>query len=534
MGYQGDTANIDLNGGGFTHNPLIGGIPPNQLVNGSLNVTLHEGGKRKRYGHAHVNSTALDSNAQIMGMYDYLQLDGTQNFVTANISGNVHQDFNATKINQAATTYSTTNYFSFAVMNDILYMADGDSQLQKWTGTGLMQDHPDPPSNWTTKRPIQVITHGKALSQRLWILNDQNEVFASGNNDGDDVATNGLIFDGGLGNLLRIETRDGTTINAIWEFGDTLLLFSNRHTYQLDDSDASTANWGWKQSPYTGGAAHWRVIVETDNDLYIMTDDIEIYSISTVNFSKDYKKQSLLRPSFIDKWIRENVDITKIASFHGEYDPVERAIYWWFVRTGQTQPDIYIPYYIDRPINEAWGAPHQNTNGDSGCKASVATKVRVAPGDYRIRAGDHNGFVWDFNQVTKTDNGNEYNYTHQIPLWDAGNRRIKKKFKRMWITGVALTAGATLQLIWSVDGIAQTALTETLTPVGIKWGDSDAIWGQFIWQEQTLSEALFDLGGVIGQIISLRIVDTVSGDDVHLTNIDLDFEMITKAATLRK
>tara|TARA_Y100000310_G_scaffold345755_1_gene469312 strand:- start:2178 stop:3773 length:1596 start_codon:yes stop_codon:yes gene_type:complete len=531
MGYKGETLEINLNKGGFTHDPLVDRIEPWNLINGSLNITLHQGGKRKRGGHTLVNATTLDSNAQIMGMYDFIQLDGTQNFITATKNGNVFQDFDATKINKSGTTYSTSNYFSFATMNDELFMADGVTQLQKWTGSGLMVDHADPPSNWTTKKPIQVVVHGSKLSQRLWILNDRNEIFASALNNGDALATGGLIFDGN--SLTKLETKDGVRLTAIWEFGDTFLTFSNRHTYQLDDSDSSTANWGWKQAPYTGGAAHWRVIVETDNDLYVMTDDMQIYSISTVNFSQDYKKQSILRPAFVDKWLRETVDITQIQEFHGEWDPVERAINWWFVRVGETCPDIYIPYYVDRPAIAAWGSPYRNDNGDSACKGSSSVLVKVADGDYRQRVGDHNGFVWDINQDTKTDNSSQFDYMQKIPLIDVGDGRVTKKFKRLWVTGIALSAGSTLKITWAVDGVAQTPITETLINLGIKWGDSDAVWGSFVWQESTLSEAVFDLGGVVGKRLSILLQDTVSGDDTHLTNLHLDYEVTTKKSSLR-
>ena len=52
MGYSGKTIEIDLNAGGFNYNPNLDSLQLGAMIDGSINTTLQDGGRRKRLVHS--------------------------------------------------------------------------------------------------------------------------------------------------------------------------------------------------------------------------------------------------------------------------------------------------------------------------------------------------------------------------------------------------------------------------------------------------------------------------------------------------
>ena len=336
MGYQGGTIEIDLNIGGFNNNPNLDSLPPSVMTDLSTNITLQDGGRRKRGGTAQVNSSAISGTPQIMSMHDYILTTGTQFLMLAGNDGKVYKNFTDT----IKTGLSATNYYDMASMNDLLVFTDGASTLQTWDGAaGSSSDVSTLAPDWATDSlfPQQLVIHGRGLSQRMWTWTTNNKIFGSAIFDADDWgATNGFISD----TKQVFASREGGSLTGMYEFGDSLFITTNRNTYILQDSDSDIATWGFTLAQFNAGAAHWRVMARTPNDMLIMMDDGEIYSLVTVNAKGDYKASSITEPAFIDRWIRDNIDLTQINKFHMCYDPKIRAVLVFMVKSGSTQVDV--------------------------------------------------------------------------------------------------------------------------------------------------------------------------------------------------
>ena len=200
------------------------------------------------------------------------------------------------------------------------------------------------PTDWTgTNHPKAIVIHGRGASERGWAFGCPENiytVYAPKNGDFDDYSDTNVV-------AINIHTNDGFGIIGAVEFGDRLICFGKTKAYIIDDTSTSTANWGYQEVQWRGGAGSHRLIVRTPNDIMVMTEDGDVYSVAAVQSYGDYKAASLARPAFIDRWIREHARLSSIEDFHAVYDPKLRAIKWFIVRLGLTNIDTALVQFID-------------------------------------------------------------------------------------------------------------------------------------------------------------------------------------------
>jgi hypothetical protein len=485
MGYVGQTYVIPFQTSGLNGNKNIDTIPANGLVL-ARNVNLHEGGIGTRGGTTKDNETAVTSSPDIRGLYYFRLINGNDFKVFATSAGSVYQNSTTT----IKTGMSSSNKFWFETFENELYIVDGASTPQTWDGAAAGTSNITTSSgDWSgSNQPDQIIKHGRGLSERLWakgVANRPGGIDYSSTGDG-------KVFSGGTSGKITIETSDGFGITGLIEFGDTLFAFGKRQTWLIDDSDASTANWGYTLAPWTGGVAHHRLLVKTDNDVLAMMEDGEIYSVRSAQYSGDYKKASLVRPAYIDRYIKENILLSSIADFHAVYYPALRAVFWFMVRVGQTECDTALVYFVDRPPEQAW-VVHDNTSSNSGYSAACSAIVRAGTGDYELWTGDYSGFLWKLDQSNANDDGNAFYNGFKTPNNALENPRITKHFRRGRV--VTEPKGTySLNVNWWVDGTAGTARTISLSGTGSVFGTGQ--FGTATFGGEDLIDSSYDLGQV--------------------------------------
>src|SRR3990172_1675028 len=458
MSYPGETYRIPCNRGGYFASPNLDNIPPEAMVGPTRNLNLHNEGREKRGGTAKVNSTAITGSPRIMGLHDFRLENGTGFLVVATSDGKIYKDFTTT----IKTGLGTSKVSGFEVFNNEIYFFNGFNRPQTWDGVAAStSDLTSIPTDWTGSNfPRQMIARGRGgvtgTGTRLWALalpGTNRKVYASKLNDGHDLSdANVIVFD--------ISTGDGFGIVGGIVYGNRLIALGKRKAFIIDDSDPSTANWGYEPVQWDGGVAHYKLIVKTPNDIICMMEDGEIYSISATQQYGDYIRASLTRPSFMYKWIKDNVNFIYLDDFHAIYDPQIRAIKIWVVRNGKTTVDTALVYFIDRDPKEAWMI-HDNQNYNSGYSASASTVVRVNPGEHRVYTGDYSGFVWKTEQVNKNDGGNCYYAGFRTPILDYGSPRTTKFYRRGRIVAIA-KGDFQVQIQWWVDGVQQSSLAVNL------------------------------------------------------------------------
>jgi hypothetical protein len=284
------------------------------------------------------------------------------------------------------------------------------------------------PADWVAGNyPKRLIKHGKGSSERLWAIGckiNNTRIYVSDNgtdNFGDDVVI-----------TLNIETGDGQGIVDAVEFGDKLMCFGKTKSYIIDDQDLVIDNWGYSDAIWVGGVGALRLVVETPNDLIAMSEDGDIYSVKVAESYGDYTSGSIVRPTFLHKWIQENVDLTMINDFHMVYDPELKALRVFIVRKGQTEVDTCLVFFTERGTTDGW-TKHNNLTNPSGFNASCSTVVREAPGQYKVYTGDYDGYVWKLEQDHFNDNGLYYYAGFMTVPMIVDTPRGTKNFHTGWV-----------------------------------------------------------------------------------------------------
>jgi hypothetical protein len=521
MSYQGETYSIPMNRGGLTANPNIDLIEPEMMVM-ARNINTFDNGRGKRGGTAHF-STASTRDSQLMGVIDFTLADGSQFIVTTTTEGEVWKD-NTTQLN-SGNLLKVGAFTTFSVVNEKLYICDGGTTPQTWDGIAAStSDLAAVPSDWTGSNfPTQIIVHGAGGSERGWALGCQSTphtLYITPETAGGD-----LDFTQGTIQTFNRETGDGYGLVGGVEFGDKLIVFGKNQAYVVDDSELDISNWRIQAAQWKGGVAHSRLIVKTPNDVVCMMDDGTIYSVAAVQEFGDYKIASITKPSWIDKWIRENTDLGKINQFHGVYDPELRIIRFFVVRSGQTNIDTCLVYNIDKGPEEGW-VIHDNQTNASGFDASCSAVVlRVPAEDHStyIYTGDYLGNVWELEEGPRNDNGEAYFAGFKTARLNFANARVTKKYRRGWLITEEKGDYNLFINTW-VDGVSLAQQTVDLSGAGALWGTM--VWGSFTWAGDALIDQPFDIG-TKGKRIQFEIFNSNVNEDFFVSQMLIDHKVLS-------
>jgi len=521
--YRGQTYKVPFELGGFNGNPDSDAIPPTSIIDGK-NINFHQGGKRKRKGTAKVNSTAVSGAPHLIGGIDFILNDGTQFQVFAGNDGTIYKNPTTT----IKTGLTINQVSSFCIFNNTLYHTNRRDAIQKWDGVAAStSDIANPHADWVagTSAPRQILVHGRGNSERLvgvgCITNPENVYLSA---DGSDNFATGVKI------IVADSTGDGGIVGAV-DFGDTLIMYSRRKAYILDDTSTDTAAWGYEQAQWDGGVIHFGGICKTPNDIICLTEDLDVYSITAVQAKGDYKSASIAKPAFIDNWLRDNIQKGHGTAFHTIYDPIRRAVLFFFISTDQVAAkiDMCLPFYIDRSADTAWGVPFRNKDYANGYAAIAAFLVRKSAGNYVVYTCGYDGFLWELESGT-TDDGNVYNSSLTLAYNGADNIRQNKRWDNLWIVAIPY-AGTTLKVRAWVDGHLIVGESNLVTEAGDELITEDGyylvtedeqLWNFSFSTNVDLIEAMNQLGE-IGRRIKIEIFNEESTSDYMLSSALFDF-----------
>jgi hypothetical protein len=477
-------------------------------------MNLNKNGAETRGGTSHV-LTAAYGGAKVMGNFDFTLNDGTQFLMALTTDGKLWKDA-TTSIHTFATT---GKYPGFSVMNNVLYICNAANTPQTWDGSaGSTSDVAALSADWTGSNfPQLMIKHGRGNSERFWAIgcpSNPNDVYYSTTNDG----TEADFSSAGSGSIY-VET-EGSGITGGVEFGDRLILFDRLRSYVIDDSDASTANWGYAASQFKSGLANFRLIVKTENDLVAMQEDGTIYSVTAVQSYGDYKMASLTESAYIDEWIQEYINLSLISQFHMVYDPTNRVIKTFMVYKGSSDVDVALPYFVDRGPELGWTTPHDNQDYATGYKAVCSCLYRSGAGSYKVYTGDTSGNVWELETANKNDNNNGIACIAKTPRLNFENARSTKRFLR----GFLLTKAAGNHNITVTVWVNNRSKGTTL----VSLNNGQAVWGVAVWNSFTWADAdeiidqIYRING-IGERIQFQFHNNNANEPFYLSQNLTDF-----------
>ncbi len=492
-------------------NPNLDMIPPTALVDPSRNINLHEGGIRKRGGTSHVNVSAISGTPQIMGLHDYQLTTGDQFLMIGTNDGYLYKNF----VDTVNTTLSTDKIVRMLTFGGYCFIYNGYDTPQYWDGlAGSTSPIALPAADWTPGTcPKWAVVHSNGLARRIWAggcANTPYNVYASKVGDGRDYTTGPLLF--------YIETGTGDGVVGAFEQGTRLFCMSKRNAFYINDINADTNYWGYEKAIWIGGVAHHGLIVSTPNDIHLMSDDGEIYSFTAVQSYGDYKAASLTRPSYMHKWIRDNIDLSKISQFHGVYDPVLRASKWFMVKLGSNEVNICLPFFLDRPVDKAWGAPHENKDYGSGYGASCSASVKKSAGSYKIYTGDYSGFVWELETDNRNDNSNSFEGRSRWPRLNFDDARVTKHYNKVIVVS-NVEDNSNVSMSVTIDEANVISDTVSFLATGSTFGTGR--FGTATYSAGNVVDGQMRIGAV-GKRIQPQIWNGVMNEDFFISTLLLD------------
>lgn len=482
-------------------------LKPTALIEGTRNVDFHEGGIGKRGGTSLYLGSAITAAPVIHGVHDFRKRDGTHFFMFATSAGKIYQ------INESGvlkTGKSTSNFFHFSTFNDQAYICDGATVPVYWDGLAGTTTDVTAPSSWASLNsyPFQIVQHARGANARNWAITKEG-VYASKNGDGKDFSDGQVKFipvyaDGGL--------------VAGFDFNGTLFVWSKTRTYVIEDTSADTTLWGYSEAMWEGGVAHWRLICKAGNQLYLMTEEGTVYTLSGITATGEFAAASITRPSYIDRYIRENVTLTNIANYFMQYDRTRRCIIFGLQVTGSSN-NTGLTYFIDRDPEVGWIA-HDNLDFPSGYQAMCATEVRVSVGTYQIWAGDSVGQIWKLGQTVRSDNSNGYEAGIKTRALDMGNPRMWKHFGKGRLRTRAQGNYSLTIRIW-IDGVRKPDVALSLSGSGAAF--DTASFDSAVFVAESIIPVPFDIRAY-GFDVQLQILNSNAGEDFFLSELLIDFE----------
>ena len=498
MGYSGTQFRMPLTDTGFRDDRNTQLLPPTALLTPSCNLNYHENGLSKRGG------TAI----QVAGQGQAGQ--GMFQFLTPTIQKLVFVSngvlYNSNYSNVLFSGFSKTNPVNFCQTSKYVFAADGQANPQYWDGSAGSSSAVTPAASWTGNMPIQMVIHtraGSGAGDRLWAVTPDSLWYSDIN-----APTN---FGSGTAGQLPIDSIGGLV--GAYDLGGQLFAFSKTQTFLIADTDPTLNNWGYTNALWEGGVASWRLIDKAMNNLFFMAEDGLIYNLSGVLTTGAYNAAPLNRPAFVDKFIRDNVDLGNIENFHVSYDRKLRALKF-FMQEGGSINNIALTYFIDKQPQSAW-ILHNNTNFSSGYNAACSCEVRVSAGNYQVWTMDYTGNIWGLEQTSRDDAGNAYPVIINTKAQDLQAPRNNKHWMGIALRGDFLGT-ANFTIYPTVEGTALPSQQFTVNSNAAEF--NFATFNNAVFATDILTSAPVQLG-LYGRDLQLQLVENEVGVDFFLAEL---------------
>jgi hypothetical protein len=384
----------------------------------------------------------------VAGVYLCGRIAGTVDFYDAGFSG-AGQQIQVYESSTSDGTY-TTSAVPITSTNANLYLAFGTTFTYEPAGSATPNVCYGIPTDWTDgdmPKYSMIYNVGNAKGILFYgVRTYPGRIYIVPDDSFDASDSNVVTF--------TIETEDAIGVVGAREYGQRQFVHSMGSGWYLNLLDTSTSNWTFVKVPYRAGVMHDRVMVEANNDLYIMSPDGNIYSVKRVQEYGDYEAGSLTKPTpsrpyDVNRWIIDNIDFNYFEDFHANYDPDIEAVLFWVVRSGQTTSDTALAYFVNF---DRW-LILDNRTSNSGYSASCSF-IYTGSGEARkLYTGDHSGNVWKLNQSDRNDNSNGYYAGFELNpfLLPQGDIISDRRFDKVWLVQ-EVDASVDMTVTVDVDG----------------------------------------------------------------------------------
>ncbi len=506
--FTGERYKLTFNGS-FNGNENLGEVPPGDYAIGSRNINQHNGGAEKRGGTQKVGSQITSSLKSLGGGMLIKRNSGSKHTYWAGDDGALYRDGASIQ-----TGRSTTAKTHFTPINDSMFIANGVDTVKVDTGSAIATISAAS-ADWTgSTHPKKFILHSKGSSRRAFawgVPGRENTLYYSSLGSFE-------TFTGGTSGTVPIDFADGNGIIDCVSKDGTLWIFGRYETYILDDDSTDVSTWGYRTASYKGGVHSPRLLRVVNNRIYAVNTQGDIYDVESAEQLRDYEQASISEPFFVHNYIRSEIDLTKIDEFHMCYEPRTKALAIFMVRTGQTTVDTCLKYFVNQ---NKWAPPHDAQDNPTQCgyKASASYEAETSTGVKKLYTQDYNGYTWELESATKTDDGQAYkSETYSGSLdFDLSGEEKRYAFGQLHYRS---RGDYQINIVWFVNEVQQSTRTVSLAASG-------ATLGSFILDTDRLTVLGPDIKefamGAVGDTIRISINNNGAGNDIFLAAVVFPF-----------
>lgn len=476
-----------------------------------------DGGPRKIGGTTRVNSSALESAAKVMGVYDYWR-QGTGGSPArrrvVHCGAKVLADTDdATFTTELATGLESEKVPSYSTFDDLLiYTSDSNVDVPRsWDQTTSQNLAGSPPN----------FAFSASHKNRLWaagVATAPSRLYYSANTDPEDWTGSGS-------GSIDIDPNDGDMITGLKSHKDELFVFKGPNKgsiHRITGSSPTGADSFARRNYVKGiGAAWHNAIFEFAGDIGFVSQYGSVHSLSATAAYGEFLEASLSR--FINiGWIRTYLNYNRLRNIGTAADPLNGLVYITASWDGSTSNNRCIVMdYRSAPQVIRW------SKIPSYAAASLGVFVDTN-GIRRVLAGGNDGFVRRLNVADRsidTTTGLAYKVT--TPFMNYGNPMMMKTLQAGSV-GLSPKGAFDFTFGWTRDDNAQQTIT--LTQGG------GAVLGSASSNEFTLGDGL-GAGSALGgsqyvdvyhpfaetggefRAVQYQITDTTNYEDIEVHSI---------------
>lgn len=465
-----------------------------------------DGGPHKAPGTVKLNSSALESGADIKGIFDFW-ISGITGIPTQkrviHVGSKIKKDDADGSFSDIFTGLESDKVPSYAVLNDLLVIAsDSSADVPKsWDGT-TAQNLAGSPPNFAF-----VVKH----KNRLWASGDvanPSKVYYSAFLNPEDWT--------GLGSgEISVDPDDGDAVTGLVSHKDELWVFKGPHKGSIHRIAGSAPTgddpFSLKLFQEGVGAVGHNTIFRFRDDIGFMWSDGSIVSLNATSAFGDFNEATLSRP--IQTYIREHAVFDRLKHSWAVTDSDEGRVLFAIPIDTSQQPNIVLSmdYRFREPRWSKWPS-------FSDTCVSLASVIDPTASDRRIvMGGGTDGFVRKFGQSTRSiDGATAISFKVTAPYLTYGIP-IQEKVITGGSIGFQPKNSGTVTFGWTRDNNAQQ--TQTVSQGGAAVLDSfvldtDALGGaRFVDQFFELPE------GDAFRSVSMEVTHNTNNEDVEIHSI---------------
>lgn len=466
-----------------------------------------DGGPRKAPGASKINSSALESGADIKGIFDYW-ITGTSaspaQHRICHVGTTIKKDDADGTFANIFTGLEADKVPDYTVFEDKLVISSSSTTdvPKSWDGSTAQNLAGTPPN----------FSFSTVHKNRIWAAGDAanpSKLYYA-------VSLNPEDWVGGGSGTIDIDPSDGDRITGIISHKDELWIFKGPYKGSIHriSGSAPTGSDPFARKTFIGGVgcvAH-NTIFRFGDDIGFMWSDGTVHSLAATAAFGDFNEAALSRP--IHTYIRDHVNFSRLTHAHAVNWDELGIVLFSIPIDASTQPNMILA--MDYRFNGGVRWSRWSSFADTGL--CLASSVDASANNRRlVIAGGTDGFVRKYGQATRSIDGTtSISYKVTLPHLTYGDP-FQLKVMNGGSIGFQLKNTGNVTFGWTRD--AKTQQTKTVSQ------GSGIGLGVFVLGTDALAGALFtdtyfetEEGGEF-RSLQMEVTNNTNKEDVEIHSI---------------